>query len=379
MLSGHTATVKSITFNSNTHNVAVPILASAGDYSLKVWDPRPSYSGQSLASLSLHKHGKEVEAVAISPDGSLIATGGRDGVVILMTLFVPTIIPRTDSEVKREQHKKTFRTSYRLARQESFKKVGEAEPEITDFALDQMISEPKLPESSQLKRIHSRLKRRTRTSEKDFEIEQQETTAKEKVNRRKARKNRARAKSIDLPDMIMHLAAKASAYKPEVSSDSDSGEEQAEEKSVKKTGATPHSKVAAALKSFQNQSEDKQKSSRREQSLIPRDVSMEFDNESLLHESGSYRVHDLDSSFSSTKSPLSPKSRAFSDTDSMNDAFSQPPSHKTSSTPLFAFGKDRSKLHGEILYEEPELSEVAPNQTGHNSEGEDDDVPYSMI
>ena len=103
---------------------------------------------------------------------------------------------------------------------------------------------------------------------------------------------------------------------------------------------------------------------------------MEFDNESLLHESGSYRVHDLDSSFSSTKSPLSPKSRAFSDTDSMNDAFSQPPAN---STPLFAFGKDRSKLHGEILYEEPELSEVTPNQTGHNSEGEDDDVPYSMI
>jgi len=366
VLSGHTATVKSVTFNTNTHNVAIPILASAGDYSLKVWDPRPSYSGQSIASLSLHQHGKEVEAVSISPDGSLIATGGRDGVVILMTLFVPSIIPRTDSEVKREQHRKTFRTSYRLARQESFKKVGEAEPEITDFALDQMIAEPKLPESSQLKRIHSRLKRRTRTSEKDIEIEQQETTDKEKVNMRKARKNRARAKSIDLPDMIMHLAAKATAYKPEVFSDSDSGEEQIEDRTVKKTEATAKGKVAAALKSFQNQSEDKQKSSRREGSVMPRDISMEFDNESLLHESGSYRVHDLESSFSSIRSPTSPKSRVFSNSDSVNDAFSPPPGHKTSSTPLNS--KNRSRLRDEVLYEEQE----------HTSEG-DEDIPYSMI
>ena len=76
--------------------------------------------------------------------------------------------------------------------------------EITDTALDQMMAEPKLSHNPQLKR-------RTRTTEKDLKIEESTATDKEKVNLRKSRKDRARAKSIDLPDMIMHLAAKATA------------------------------------------------------------------------------------------------------------------------------------------------------------------------
>lgn len=372
MLSGHSGAVKSVTFNYNTHNVAIPVLASAGDYSLKVWDPRPSGSGQPLVNVSLHKPGKEVEAVAISPDGSLVATGARDGVIILMTLFVPTILPRTDSEVKRELHKKTFRNSFRLAREESFSKSGRVDLEITDTALDQMIAEPKLPHNTQLKRIHSRLKRRTRTTEKDLEIDEEPTAPdKEKVNVRKSRKNRARAKSIDLPDMIMHLAAKSTAYKPEVFSDSDSGDDQAKDKTQqqKKTRISSQGKVAAALKAFQSEPNEKE-------------AAREY---SMHHESGNYSVHDLESSSADTLSPSS--HHLLSDIDSTTekgDAFSPSSGIKQTSTPSFQFGRDNG-LQNSVLPEEPEGYQ---NDTSRSTEGkaddeddgdDDDDIPYSTI
>ena len=381
VLSGHSAAVKSVTFNYNTHNVAIPVLASAGDYSLKVWDPRPTGPGLPLVNLSLHQPGKEVEAVAISPDGSLVATGARDGVVILMTLFVPTILPRTDSEMKRELHKKTFRNSFRLARQDSFSKSGKVEPEITDFALDQMMAEPKLPQNTQLKRIHSRLKRRTRTTEKEFEIDQEATvTEKEKVNVRKSRKNRARVKSIDLPDMIMHLAAKVTTYKPEVFSDSDSGDDQAKDKILqqKKTQNTAHGKVAAALKTFQSQP-DRNKAAKGD--------SRELDSESMHVESVSHSMHDLDSS-SSNIGTLSPSShQLLSDVDSATEnstsdvAFSPSSSAKETSTLSSQFGKENMLQDG--VFPGTPTGEHQ-NDTSHSTEGkaddeDDDDIPYSMI
>lgn len=382
VLSGHSAAVKSVTFNYNTHNVAIPVLASAGDYSLKVWDPRPTSPGHPLVNLSLHQPGKEVEAVAISPDGSLVATGARDGVVILMTLFVPTILPRTDSEIKREQHKKTFRNSFRLARHDSFSKSGKAEAEITDFALDQMMAEPKLPQNTQLKRIHSRLKRRTRTTEKDIEIDQEATiTEKEKVNIRKSRKNRARVKSIDLPDMIMHLAAKVTAYKPEVFSDSDSGDDQAKDKTIqqKKTQNTAHGKVTAALKTFQSQPDKKE---------TAKGDLREPDSESMHVESGSHSMHDLDSS-SSNIGTLSPSSHQLlsdieSATENSDVAFSPSSSVKDTSTLSSQFSKENSKmLQNGVLPETP--TGAYQNDTSHSTEGkaddedDDDDIPYSMI
>ena len=381
VLSGHSEAVKSVTFNCNTHNVAIPVLASVGDYSLKVWDPRPSSPGQPLVSLSLHRPGKEVEAVAMSPDGSLMATGARDGVIILMTLFVPTILPHTDSEVKRELHKKAFRSSFRLARQDSFSKTGRVESEITESALDQMITEPKLPHNTQLKRVHSRLKRRTRTTEKDLEIDEEPTsTEKEKVNLRKSRKNRTRIKSIDLPDMIVHLAAKATAYKPEVFSDSDSGGDDQEKDKIQqqnKTQVNAQGKVAAALKTFQSQSTKKEGTG---------DDSMDF-NDSVQHESGNYSVHDLDSSSTSNVDMLSSSSHhPLSDIDSTTEkcnSFTQPSAVNNTSTPLFQFAKSPG-LQNSVLPEEPEGYQ---NDTSRSTEGkaddeeddDDDDIPYSMI
>ena len=90
---GHTDTVKSIAFNPNSDNVAVQILASAGAYSVRLSDPRPTQKADIL-SLSPHTPGKEVEAVAISPDGSTLASGGRDGQLIFMSLNIPSFVPR---------------------------------------------------------------------------------------------------------------------------------------------------------------------------------------------------------------------------------------------------------------------------------------------
>ena len=376
VLSGHSGAVKSVTFNYNTHNVAVPVLASAGDYSLKVWDVRPTNLGHPLVSLTLHQPGKEVEAVAISPDGSLVATGARDGVVILMTLFVPTILPRTDSEIKRELHKKAFRNSFRLARWDSFSKSGQVEPEITDFTLDEMIAEPKLPQNTQLKRIHSRLKRRTRTTEKDLEMDKDTTAVeKEKVNLRNSRKNRAKVKSIDLPDIITYLATKVTAYKPEVFSDSDSGDDQVKGKGQqqKKTRNSAQGKVAAALKTFQSQSSEKGASN-----------VVGLDNESIHYESGSYSMHDLESS-SSNIATLSPSSHhLLSDMDSTtenSDAFSSPSSVKETSTPSSQFSKV-AWLQDTKLPEALDARAAHQNDTSHSTEDktdDDDDIPYSMI
>jgi len=378
VLSGHTEAVKCITFNKNTHNVSIPVLASVGEYSLKVWDPRPSSPGQPLVSLSLHQPGKEIEAVAISPDGSLIATGARDGNIILMTLFVPTILPRTDSEIKRELHKKTFRSSFHLARQESFSKLGKAEPEITDLALDQMMAEPKLPQNIQLKRIHSRLKRRTRTAEKDLELDQEPTAAtteKEKVNLRISRKNRVKVKSVDLPDMIMYLAMKATAYKPEVFSDSDSGDDQERDKLQQRQKTNkPQGRVAAALKTFQSQPNKKGASKEDSHPLI------KSDNESASN----YRVNNLDSSVSSSMSALSPSASSphpFSDTDSTGTTENSD-ALKTSTPSLGAYhaaGKE-NRPQNNVLFEE---SVTYQNDTSHSTEDkaddEDDGIPYSMI
>ena len=375
-LSGHSAAVKSVTFNYNTHNVAIPVLASAGDYSLKVWDPRPSGTGQPLVSLSLHQPGREVEAVAISPDGSLIATGARDGVIILMTFFVPTILPRTDSEVKRELHKKTFRNSFRLAKQESFSKSGRVEMEITDTALDQMMAEPKLPHNPQLKRVHSRLKRRTRTTEKDLEIEEPTATDKEKVNLRRSRKDRARAKSIDLPDMIMHLTAKVTAYKPEVFSDSDSGDDQGKVKpqQQKRKRSSGQGKVATALKAFQSEPNEKEATRK------------ELNDESLHNESRDYSVYDLESSSADTLLSPSSSHNLLSDTDDTtdkSDVMLPSSDMQNTSTPRLPFSKENG-LQNSVLIEEPEeyqndASHSTEGKADDEEDGDDDDVPYSMI
>ena len=87
---GHKDTVKSISFNRQSTGLQEPLLASAGDFTVRLSDPHPDHKTH-IMHLSPHAAGKEVEAVDISPDGTLLASGGRDGVVVLTTLLTPTL------------------------------------------------------------------------------------------------------------------------------------------------------------------------------------------------------------------------------------------------------------------------------------------------
>ena len=87
---GHKDTVKSISFNRQSTGLQEPLLASAGDFTVRLSDPHPDHKTH-IMHLSPHAAGKEVEAVDISPDGTLLASGGRDGVVVLTTLLTTTL------------------------------------------------------------------------------------------------------------------------------------------------------------------------------------------------------------------------------------------------------------------------------------------------
>lgn len=224
-------------------NVAVPVLASAGGYTLCLSDPRPSHRADIL-SLSLHQQGKEVEAVAVSPDGSLLVSGGRDGRIVLMTLMVPSIMPRSESS---HMHltSSVLRKS-RVIRDRSYiydvTSDGEIPPELEEEEeelerdwqaqqleaaemADKLPSEPKRMEK---KTNFVRLKRRSRYEQKETELPDYATVKKKGVSAKTARGKRTKGKSFDIPTMVAHLSAAVRVYGPEEpnsSSDSESEED----------------------------------------------------------------------------------------------------------------------------------------------------------
>ena len=241
---GHLDTVKSVAFNPQTLNVALPVLASAGDFTLRLSDPRPDQRADIL-SLMPHSQGKEVETVAISPDGSLLVSGGRDGLLVLMTLFVPSIMPRSES---------TFSTSSVLRRsrvvrdrsyifdatqeeeipelEEEGELEAEMEAEMEAEALDEILAARKKPERQT---SFNRMKRRSRYEHKQTELPDHATVRRKGVSAKQQRGKRIKEKMVDIPTMVAHLSAAIHAYGPEEPSSSESEEDTAtaEEKKVK--------------------------------------------------------------------------------------------------------------------------------------------------
>ena len=225
---GHVDTVKSVAFNPQVLNVALPILASAGDFTLRLSDPRPDQRADIL-TLKPHSEGKEVETVAISPDGSLLVSGGRDGLLVLMTLFVPSIMPRSES---------TFSTSSvlrrsRVVRDRSYifdatqeedlpPELDELEAEMEAEALDEILTAPKKPERQT---SFNRMKRRSRYEHKQTELPDHATVRRKGVSARIQRGKRIREKVVDIPTMVAHLSAAVRAYGPEEPSSSSESEE----------------------------------------------------------------------------------------------------------------------------------------------------------
>ena len=240
----HQDTVKSLAFNPHTENVAVPVLASAGGDRLCLSDPRPSHRADIL-SVSMHRQGKEVEAVAVSPDGSLLVSGGRDGIIVLMTLMVPSIVPRSESH-NTNLTSSVLRKS-RVLRNRSYiydattgedipldlldEEDEEEEEMIVSWQeVEEMANQFSLESSLGKKTTSfSRMKRRSRFEEKATELPDYATVRKKKaVSAKNAREKRAKGKSYDIPTMVAHLSAAVRVYGPEEPESSSDSEEEVE-------------------------------------------------------------------------------------------------------------------------------------------------------
>eukprot|EP00045_Choanoeca_perplexa_P006654 m.57311 g.57311 ORF g.57311 m.57311 type:complete len:570 (-) comp13720_c0_seq1:150-1859(-) len=82
LLKGHEDTVKKAVFSPINKYNPNNMLATAGGYSGMVWNPAAT-ANNLVAESKSHDEGKEVECCAISYNGRLLATGGRDGAVCI--------------------------------------------------------------------------------------------------------------------------------------------------------------------------------------------------------------------------------------------------------------------------------------------------------
>lgn len=205
--------------------MSLPVLVSAGGFNVNISDPRPSYKAN-IISLSLHDIGKEVEAVTVSPDGTLIASGGRDGNIILMTLMVPRVVPSFSGRGNvMDKQRKIKKHSFIKDITHIDEDDEDAVEELNE--LDDILSSPLQQEVEQ---NVSRLKRLGRTATKEVEL-QDHSTIKKNVNARSSRKKRATEKDIDLPTMVAHLTSRPAPIEEKeeekgVSSSSSSEEEE---------------------------------------------------------------------------------------------------------------------------------------------------------
>ena len=103
-LSGHEDAIKNLAFNPSGSNF---LLASVGDSTARLWDPQEENDNEALLVIQSPSGLREIESVAISPDGSLLATGGRDNVVTLTTLGNPASRPTVASKLP--QYVESFR------------------------------------------------------------------------------------------------------------------------------------------------------------------------------------------------------------------------------------------------------------------------------
>lgn len=210
---GHTDTVKSLAFNPSS-NAAMPILASAGDYTLLLSDPRPTQKAEIL-TLSPHILGKEVEVVAISPDGSLLISGGRDGLLVFTTLTVPSLQPQLlDNSVSAKLRDsiafldQSIDTNSQDDQAEAISQASTSEGDLSVAASRENIL------------LDGALRDRPRVSQTD------DGTPKKEHSARVSRQRRTEKKVVDLPTMIAHLSASMrSSMVEEQPSSSDSEED----------------------------------------------------------------------------------------------------------------------------------------------------------
>ena len=239
-------TVKNVAFNPNTVNTAVPVLASAGDFTVRLSDPRPDQQADIL-TLYPHTLGKEVEAVVISPDGSLLVSGGRDGMIVLMNLFVPSVIPRSESSFStssvlrrsRVVRDRSYIYDITSGDDEILEEEHELEAEMEAEELDMILAEPPRSKRPEKQPSFRRLKRRSRFAEKEAELPDYATVRRKGPTAREARGKRYKEKTVDIPTMVAHLSAAIRAYGPEEPSSSSESDEEGENEELENEQRDP--------------------------------------------------------------------------------------------------------------------------------------------
>ena len=238
--------MKSVAFNPHSQNVALPVLASAGDFTVHLSDPRPTQKAD-LLTLSPHLPGKEVEAVDISPDGSMLVSGGRDGMLVLMTLFVPSLVPHTDGQfqtsissvLRKSRHLRDRSYIYDATADdisevssELFGSRDDLQAELEADALDSILANKYTSEadgdSSRISAL-AKMKRMSRLGEKEVDLGDHATVKRKGPSARASREKRIKEKEVDIPTMIAHLAATTRAYGPEEPASSSSSESEEED------------------------------------------------------------------------------------------------------------------------------------------------------
>lgn len=216
---GHTDTVKSLAFNPST-NTVLPILASAGDYTILLSDPRPTQKSEIL-TLSPHTLGKEVEAVGISPDGSLLISGGRDGLLVFMNLSVPSLRPH-------------------LLRENSISTKIRHSISILDQSVETNSTEDQAEAISQASTSDLSVGASRESIPLDGGLQERPQDKVVPHSARISRKRRTEKKVVDLPTMIAHLSASVRTSMLEEQLSSSDSEDDMEKESHKKISSLVH-------------------------------------------------------------------------------------------------------------------------------------------
>ena len=204
--------------------------------------------------------------MAVSPDGSLLVSGGRDGLIVLMTLMVPSIIPRSESHY-------TSLTSHVLRKSRAIRDrsyiydatadggIPEESEEEEENEWDDSTAIEETDHLSPLESVkatekpksYTRLKRRSRFEEKETELADYATVKKKKfVSAKTARERRTKGKSYDIPTMVQHLSAAVRVYGPEEPESSSDSEEEHKTPEPEPASAQPQVDILSHIKAWSN-------------------------------------------------------------------------------------------------------------------------------
>ena len=159
-----------------------------------------------------------MEAVSISPDGSALASGGRDGQLILMSLNVPSVIPRAQTITTSA----TVRHSCEILEQSRMRSTSDSPDTPSDGSTTELENLRMVPETEEVAKDS---RRRSQHMERKPDIAAV-------VTLRRTHDKRLKDKVVDIPTMIAHLSARASMIIEDPSSSSSESNSESDDDSA---------------------------------------------------------------------------------------------------------------------------------------------------